>query len=795
MSEVLVGTAYWLAQLRYQQLVDGASIVEQQIKRLQALSKQPITFGAGIGAGAASSPAQTPASTRGPSPASQAADFDRLQRAQAGLEAQQARLARTQGDTARAAQLEAQAEERLNTVLAAQNGTTVQSIAIERQLASVQQQAARASQSQSIGAQAADQFKSSLIGIIGPAALVTTGIGLATRAVQSFGEAFKFKADLDTATRSIEVQLNGIRSSARAFDEARQFADRYKLTQEEVTTAVRESLPVLRQSSATTAQTLSVLSRLRIRNPLEDVAGAARAVAELQAGQILSLVNRFNLPRAEVNKLKAEIEAGGDAILVIDRYLNKLGLTEATLAAQTQGATGALRDQARAQEALKLAQGELATSQAGIAFVDLQTRAYVGLTRVLGGAGGLGEAFRQLDAQAAGNRAGQEAYNQAIAAGKTETEAMALAQRAAAQAASDFAYGQSATTKATYDQVAAFDEDRIAIGRLQIAAENARVAVSALTLGAAPSRLPHLNDPNVGLIGGTIGLLAKGQQAAAAAASQSNAEFDRLAALQLQNRLIHARTAAQRIAILQEQLAKTTDAIERQSLQNQIDQEKYGGKGRVDRAATTALQLNQVEENSGLQLLKTQRENNERLRDQQQDFDLKRTRSQEDEDRKIRRLLASGQRAAAAREREEFAIQQRRDREDFDIQRRRTLRNNAESTGDIGARTDLRQQQIQDRAALRGVRVSGQRTPSGVDLGEAPPTLAGGRGGAGAGGAFTLKVQISPTSVQIDGHQIVELTWPEFEQRVDTEMADELGTIGIVLPPGSGQTAVAGVTP
>jgi hypothetical protein len=215
-----------------------------------------------------------------------------------------------------------------------------------------------------------------------------------------------------------------------------------------------------------------------------------------------------------------------------------------------------------------------------------------------------------------------------------------------------------------------------------------------------------------------------------------------------------------------------------------------GGKARVSAAESTALQLQNVEQNSGLQLLKTQRENLERLRDQAEDFDVRRSRAQEDFAEKRRMLLEKGEKGQAARLSAEFAKDQRREQEDFDRQKRRTLRNNAEGTGDIGARADLRGQQIGTRAALRGVRTSaGGATPP--DLGDAPPRLGEGGAPSGGGGVLTLRVQIAPLSVQFDGHQVVEVIYPEIEQRIDASMADAAGVIVV----GSGQPSVAGFRP
>src|SRR5262249_10839744 len=141
-----------------------------------------------------------------------------------------------------------------------------------------------------------------------------------------------------------------------------------------------------------------------------------------------------------------------------------------------------------------------------------------------------------------------------------------------------------------------------------------------------------------------------------------------------------------------------------------------------------------------------------------------------------------------ARLAETFALEQRRSQEDFDRERRRTVRNNAEATGDIEGRTDLRQTQIERRAALRGVRPAGAVTTSGA-AGQPLAVSLPPSGAEQQPQPITLRVQIAPTQVQIDGHTIVELTWPEFEQRVDTALASDLN---IIVPAAQNQTAMGG---
>lgn len=209
--------------------------------------------------------------------------------------------------------------------------------------------------------------------------------------------------------------------------------------------------------------------------------------------------------------------------------------------------------------------------------------------------------------------------------------------------------------------------------------------------------------------------------------------------------------------------------------------QQAAGKTRVSAAQSTALSLQNVEENSGLQLAKTVRENQERLRDAELSFNLSRTRAQEDYAEKRQSLLAHGQRAQADALARDFEKSQRRAAEDNAIATRRTLRNNQEATGDIGNRTDLRTSQIGARAALRG---GGGGLP--------PATLGGGTDGRTAAPTSTPRAiaQLNISGViNMDGKAVGTGVWPTIEILVDDAFA---ASLNVLNAPGSGQQAVAG---
>jgi hypothetical protein len=705
---------------------------------------------------------------------------------------------------------------------------------------------------ESFGTGAIDQFKSSLLGIVGPAAVATTAMSALVAVAHSFEEGFKLKATLDQTTNAITVQLQGVRNSSEVFAQATAFADKYKLTQQEVNAALQASVGILRTSTSSADDLLGVLARLQVASPEQGLEGAALAVKELSTGSINSLVTRFEVSRTAANKMKEEIAGGADAVQVLSKYLTDAGIGAESLEARTKGAAGALNDAKKAAEDVAIAQGKLAESAGGILVVKEIAQVYRGLANVLNGdvVGGL----KATAASAVANQAAQQAYNQAIAAGKNESQAAAIQQAAYDQVLratyTDFGLytpAQDQATVATNNHTRALGvskdalseealkkiDDQIATAGLsqqqtQLAADSARAAQG--LLGAGDQAL--ILAKKYGLAADQAQFLIQQQQKLSNAtaladqrvgerdpsnrltAAQNNA-FDKLAdarrkedadkakadadkakadAKQLRDaqnglNLARATTKEQKIAELQRQQKATADPVEKLRLQTQIEQEKRSGAGRVGAAKTTALQLNDIARTSGDDRLRIERENLERLRDQQEDFDVKSTRSREDYERQRRRLLAEGKRFEAAQLAETFNREQTRAKEDFDREKRRTLRNNAEALGDQTTKVENRVEAVNARAVAKGVAPSA--VPGVAGAGDSTPLPAGTTASAQAAATRTIQLILNG-QVNMDGKQVGMLVYDTVRQQLDIDLAAEL----IQAPqPGSGQTAVAGSRP
>lgn len=699
------------------------------------------------------------------------ADFERLERQYNAVRDSEIRAARAAGDHAKALQL-------IDAQLRSAQPNTVRYNNLLAQQAQVQRQAAANG----------GLLKDQLLGMVGPAALVAGGLAVATRAVQSFAGAFTFKAQLDATKESIEAQLAGVRDSGRVFREAQAFADRYRLTQAQTTEILQNSVGVLRTSASSVGDLEAALLRLQSRDPSKSIGDASRALRELASGDTQTIKEVFNVGAQDARRMKEEIAGGADAVQVLTRFLDQAGNGMDVLERRTRGVQGAFNERARAEEELALAQAQFAQGP-GLRILQVETNVTAAATRLLtGDLGTMGLAIQE-----AGNRGtvlsgvlsamapGFTIVTQA-AAEHTRFENQLQAAIAATTAAVDAARPALQGLAAVHGETAGAAGVQAQAERA-LANELGGVQRQAIVAGSALAAMRRIEAQNAkakqeaikGGIGRASDVLGGGF------GDTIKEEEGRIRQARLQLALTQAKTDAQKIALLQKELNRTTDAVERIHLQTQIASLQQAGTSRVSAATRTADQLATVEENSGLQLARIQRENLERLRDQQEDFEVDRTRKVEDFNRERQRLLARGERAAAARLTEDFARDQRRAQEDFNRQRRRTSRNNEEGVGDLDARTDLRQQQIIGRGG------GGTILPRGG--GGGLPALPGGGGAAGA--PRTLQLRIT-APISINGKVFAEVIWPDLEPIVDGNFAEELATISTVLPPGSTQTAVAG---
>jgi hypothetical protein len=442
--------------------------------------------------------------------------------------------------------------------------------------------------------------KDSLLSVLGPAAAVGAAYTAATGIVRSFAEAFVFKAELDATTASINAQLKGVRDTSVVYAEAARFANTYKLTQQETTEAIAASIGVMRNSKAGVEDILGVLARLQVLSPEQSLQEAAVAVKALASGDTTSLVTRFEVGRDVATQMKNEIQGGADAVAVMSKFLDDTGIGMDALAAKTEGAAGAIKDLAIAQENVKKAQGEIATSDLGVAAVQQYATVNQGLANVLSAniqitkeSQHAAEMYNAVIAAASGNIqplinatiADADAKRQQAAAGTVVAAAMpavVTATQSAAVASGDLTsgiYNQIAATQvlnqltqqATAAQLAQAESSEMAGIQARAAAMAAEMKSQADQVAAvdAQTHAVAMQDLHAQAQAAAAGLMASGSQGAASAAQLANSSS-----------LIDILTAAYyRLAAAQAAAGQAT--TNRAALGDQRAGERSGGKVRT----------------------------------------------------------------------------------------------------------------------------------------------------------------------------------------------------------------------
>jgi hypothetical protein len=172
--------------------------------------------------------------------------------------------------------------------------------------------------------------------------------------LEAITSAWNIGTSIEANRTTLNALIGDVGKGNAAFSEASNFARKYGFTQQEISSVIAAAAPIIRKYNTDTEQTLQVLARLAALNPAEGIEGATVAFKELASGDTTSIVERFNLSRDAAKAMVAEIKAGADPVLTLDRYLNQMGATNELLAARMQGANGATNTFKQGIEDLKL---------------------------------------------------------------------------------------------------------------------------------------------------------------------------------------------------------------------------------------------------------------------------------------------------------------------------------------------------------------------------------------------------------------------------------------------------------
>ena len=170
------------------------------------------------------------------------------------------------------------------------------------------------------------------------------------------------QVSLDSTRASLGALMGDQERANQIFDRAVAIGQRYGFTQRQTAEALQASSLLIRDSTSSIEDTISVLTRLSTLNPAEGVSGASFAIAELASGDIVSLNERFRIGRDVAREWRDEIRRGEDPIAVLNRGLEKMGVGAEVIRALQTGAAGQQREWNQAIEDLGLTINNVVTS-------------------------------------------------------------------------------------------------------------------------------------------------------------------------------------------------------------------------------------------------------------------------------------------------------------------------------------------------------------------------------------------------------------------------------------------------
>lgn len=229
------------------------------------------------------------------------------------------------------------------------------------------------------------------------------------------------------------------------------------------------------------------------------------------------------------------------------------------------------------------------------------------------------------------------------------------------------------------------------------------------------------------------------------------------------------------LAILQDQMSDKSAKT--------ADKDAKAGETAAARQARQALTTERAIDTSLNTIENRYEDHYRKLQQMQEDYNLRGSRNEEDYQERRRKLLAAGQIRQARDLQQEFEKERRRAAEDLAIQVRRENEQSGVAVGRVG-----------ETAAIRGLTLPvGTPAPRVQTSAVGGGMIAGGEPSGMGGPGRTITINLPTPAITMDGKQIAVLVWPHMEPMVDQDLAIELRSVGISVPPApQGQGAGVG---
>lgn len=212
------------------------------------------------------------------------------------------------------------------------------------------------------------------------AAAVGAVIGVMHEAIGAVGD---YNTAIDTATKTLLGQTKSQTETAAALAVARAEADKGRGTYQELAGAMAGLSTVAKTAGLSLASVTETAEILAAINPEEGIKGATFALREAASGDMTSVIERFNLSRTTINKLRAE---GVPAIEAVRQAMAELGYDTKFLDTANQSSA----------KQLEIAKGKFTELAAivGKPFFDTFIQGVNAATKAVDGPGGVSFAQR-----------------------------------------------------------------------------------------------------------------------------------------------------------------------------------------------------------------------------------------------------------------------------------------------------------------------------------------------------------------------------------------------------------------
>lgn len=179
----------------------------------------------------------------------------------------------------------------------------------------------------------------SLVDGLGKIGLAGLGFQAVTGAARSLGDALGVGLvnEMEQVSASINAFTKDGAATQKILSEIRTEANQTPFGFRELATATSALLPVAKQAKIPYMELVKQAEILAASNPFEGLEGASFSLREAMTGDFTSIIERFNLSRSTINKLKAE---GVPALEIVRRAMKEMGFDADLVSAKAQTLEG-----------------------------------------------------------------------------------------------------------------------------------------------------------------------------------------------------------------------------------------------------------------------------------------------------------------------------------------------------------------------------------------------------------------------------------------------------------------------